>query len=432
MGIIRVTNLGKAYKQYPTRWSRLAEWLTPGHKPRHTLKWVLQDINFTISPGEAVGIIGINGAGKSTLLKMITGTTQPTTGSVHISGRVAALLELGMGFHPDFTGRQNALMAGQLTGLSPEQTIELMPSIEQFADIGEYFDQPVRVYSSGMQARVAFAVATAARPDILIIDEALSVGDIAFQAKCMQRMNALLDSGTTVLFVSHGLNQIRQFCSKALYISSGQIKAFGPTDEVCDLYQNDQVGGSRTEIVGADTKKIDLLKISSTLAKDQDLRKNSVDGNAGGTLDLEFISFDILNAVGENVSMCLPGEKLHLKAGIIANREVPGGAAVGLLIADKTGYPLLSCNSNYYDIRLPRMKVGDAATMIWSIEWPFFSGEFRVDIGIKPDPHGAEFYDRVFCARTIAATTPVSLLRQNFGGYLHVHADVAVSLISNT
>ena len=116
MGTITVTNLGKAYKQYPTRWSRLAEWVTPGHRSRHTLKWVLQDINFTVKPGEAVGIIGINGAGKSTLLKMITGTTQPTTGGVHITGRVAALLELGMGFHPDFTGRQNAFMAGQLLG----------------------------------------------------------------------------------------------------------------------------------------------------------------------------------------------------------------------------------------------------------------------------------------------------------------------------
>ena len=165
MSTITVTNLGKAYKQYPTRWSRLVEWLTPSHMPRHTLKWVLKDINFTVNSGEAVGIIGINGAGKSTLLKMITGTTQPTTGSVVITGRVAALLELGIGFHPDFTGRQNAYMAGQLLGYGVEEITRLMPEIEAFAEIGDYIDQPVRVYSSGMQMRLAFSVATAHRPD---------------------------------------------------------------------------------------------------------------------------------------------------------------------------------------------------------------------------------------------------------------------------
>ncbi len=164
MGTITVSNLGKAYKQYLTRWSRLAEWVLPGRKVRHTLTWVLQDINFMVKPGEAVGIIGINGAGKSTLLKMITGTTQPTTGSVHITGRIAALLELGMGFHPDFTGRQNVFMAGQLLGYSVEEIVRLMPDIEAFAEIGDYIDQPVRVYSSGMQMRLAFSVATARGP----------------------------------------------------------------------------------------------------------------------------------------------------------------------------------------------------------------------------------------------------------------------------
>ena len=153
MGSIRVDDLGKAYKQYPGRWSRLAEWVMPWAGPRHALHWVLRDISFHVEPGEAVGIIGINGAGKSTLLKMITGTTQPTTGSVQITGRVAALLELGMGFHPDFTGRQNVFMAGQLLGLSVEEIAALMPEIEAFAEIGEYIDQPVRVYSSGMQMR---------------------------------------------------------------------------------------------------------------------------------------------------------------------------------------------------------------------------------------------------------------------------------------
>lgn len=426
MGALIVSNVSKAYKRYPNKFARAREWLLG--TPSHESTWILRDINFRVEPGEAVGIVGVNGAGKSTLLKIITGTTQPTTGHVTIQGRVAALLELGMGFHPDFTGRQNAIIAGQLAGLTEDSITALMSSIEQFADIGEYFDQPIRVYSSGMQARVAFAVATAARPNILIVDEILSVGDIAFQAKCMQRMNALRDSGTTILFVSHSLNQVRQFCGKALYISRGQVKAFGYADEVCDLYQNDLIGGVPTKTKGTMTASgTEFLNMSATQQKDPELRKNSVNGTAGGTLDLEFISFEILNEAGEPVSSCPPGERLYFKTAITANKFVESGAAVGLLVADKTGYPLLSCNSNYYDARLPQMDVGDVVVMVWSIVWPFYSGEFRLDIGIKSDPHGVTFFDRVFCARTLIATTPVELLRENFGGYLHVQANVVVS-----
>lgn len=183
MGHIRVTGLAKAYKQYPNRWSRLLEWLVPFSPARHNLHWVLRDVDFEIQPGEAVGIVGVNGAGKSTLLKMITGTAQPTCGQIHLQGRMAALLELGMGFHPDFTGRQNAVMAGQLLGMQVDEINALMPQIESFAEIGEAIDQPVRTYSSGMQMRLAFSVATARRPDILIVDEALSVGDAYFSTR---------------------------------------------------------------------------------------------------------------------------------------------------------------------------------------------------------------------------------------------------------
>lgn len=236
MGTITVTHLGKAYKQYPTRWSRLAEWVLPGSTPRHHLHWVLQDINFTVQPGEAVGIIGINGAGKSTLLKMITGTTQPTTGSVHITGRVAALLELGMGFHPDFTGRQNAFMAGQLLGYSVEEIARLMPEIEAFAEIGEYIDQPVRVYSSGMQMRLAFSVATAHRPDVLIVDEALSVGDAYFQHKSFDRIREFRKQGTTLLIVSHDKQAIISICDRAILLSAGQLAMQGEPEAVMDYY----------------------------------------------------------------------------------------------------------------------------------------------------------------------------------------------------
>lgn len=236
MGAITVTNLGKAYKQYPTRWSRLREWLIPGKQQYHSVKWVLQNINFDVSAGEAVGIIGINGAGKSTLLKLITGTTQPTTGSVTMVGRVAALLELGMGFHPDYTGRQNVLMAGQLMGLSTEEIIRLMPEIETFAEIGDYIDQPTRVYSSGMQMRLAFSVATAVRPDILIVDEALSVGDGYFQHKSIERIRSFRRLGTTLLLVSHDKAAILALCDRAMLLSAGRLIMQGSPESVLDYY----------------------------------------------------------------------------------------------------------------------------------------------------------------------------------------------------
>jgi lipopolysaccharide transport system ATP-binding protein len=236
MGSIHVKQLGKAYKQYPTRWSRLLEWVTPFLGARHQLKWVLQDIDFQIAAGESVALIGVNGAGKSTLLKLITGTAQPTLGSVTTHGRVAALLELGMGFHPDFSGRQNALMAGQLIGLSVEEVQALMPSIEAFADIGDYIDQPVRVYSSGMQVRLAFAVATAVRPDILVIDEALAVGDVFFQQKCYERIRGYCQAGTTLLFVSHAMNAVYSLCNRAILISAGRVALDSSPREVIDLY----------------------------------------------------------------------------------------------------------------------------------------------------------------------------------------------------
>ncbi len=244
MGTIRVTNLGKAYKQYPNRWSRLSEWLLPFRGSSHSLNWVLQDINFRVDPGEAVGIIGINGAGKSTLLKLITGTAQPTTGEAHIAGRVAAMLELGMGFHPDFTGRQNVFMAGQLLGLSVEEIAGLMLEIEAFAQIGEYIDQPVRVYSSGMQVRLAFSVATAVRPDILIVDEALAVGDAAFQRKCFRRIENFREKGTTLLFVTHDVETVKKLCAKALFLHRGRVEAFGPAKIVCDAYEKSLFGGN--------------------------------------------------------------------------------------------------------------------------------------------------------------------------------------------
>jgi lipopolysaccharide transport system ATP-binding protein len=235
MGRIVVKNLSKAFKRYPSPFARLKEWLRPGRR-YHETRWVLQNLNFTIGAGETVGIIGRNGAGKSTLLKMLTGTLAQTGGEIVLEGRVAALLELGMGFHPDFTGRQNVYMAGQLLGQSREQIDALLPSIIDFAEIGDAIDQPVRTYSSGMQVRLAFSVATAVRPDILIVDEALAVGDAHFQHKCFRRIREFKSQGVTLLFVSHDPLAVKTLCHRAILIEKGSVVMDDEPDRVLDYY----------------------------------------------------------------------------------------------------------------------------------------------------------------------------------------------------
>lgn len=234
IGYLYTHNIGKAYKRYPKKWGRMAEWLSLG--VHHDLRWVLKDISFDVEPGEAVGIIGINGAGKSTLLKIIAGTTRPSTGSVEVGGQVSALLELGMGFHPEFTGRQNAYMGAQLRGLKISEIDHLIHKIEEFAEIGDYFDQPMRTYSTGMQMRVAFSVATCVRPEILIIDEALSVGDVYFQHKSFDRIRRFHDEGTTLLFVSHSPGSIKTLCNRAILLDDGLIIKDEAPDVVLDYY----------------------------------------------------------------------------------------------------------------------------------------------------------------------------------------------------
>ncbi|MCF6188390.1 MAG: ABC transporter ATP-binding protein, partial [Desulfobulbaceae bacterium] len=231
-----VKNLGKKYKRYPNRWARLREWLSFGRSIHHQATWILRNLNFELGDGESLGIIGVNGAGKSTLLKLLTRTSAPSEGTVEIQGRVAALLELGMGFHQDFSGRVNALMTCQMMGLTTEESHELLPKIAEFSELGDYFDQPMRVYSTGMQVRLAFSAATAVRPEILIVDEALSVGDAYFQHKCIERIRSFREQGTTLLFVSHDPGAVKSLCERALLIDDGVILEDGPSDAVLDYY----------------------------------------------------------------------------------------------------------------------------------------------------------------------------------------------------
>lgn len=246
---IHISNLGKCYQIYDAPRDRLKQFVMPsvhrlaGKVPRQYFREfsALKDVSFDVKKGETVGIIGRNGAGKSTLLQIICGTLTPTSGSVLINGRVAALLELGSGFNPEFTGRENVYANGGVLGLSKDEIDARFDEIVAFADIGEFLDQPVKTYSSGMYVRLAFAVVVHVDADILIVDEALSVGDAFFQAKCMSRMKQIVDSGTTILFVSHDINSVKALCKRTLWLDRGVGRAFGETADVARAYAQDWI-----------------------------------------------------------------------------------------------------------------------------------------------------------------------------------------------
>ena len=235
MTVLKVQDLGKSFREYQSEWHRFARWFG-WSDATFSEHWILRHINLEIAAGETIGIIGQNGAGKSTLLKLITGTLKASEGSVHTTGRISAILELGMGFKAELTGRENAAHAAGLMGFNASQIAETMPDIEAFAEIGKYFDEPVRTYSSGMQMRVAFAVATAWRPDLLIVDEALSVGDAYFSHKCFHRISFFQESGTSLLIVSHDHRSILGLCSRAILLEKGRVSRDGVPEEVLDFY----------------------------------------------------------------------------------------------------------------------------------------------------------------------------------------------------
>jgi lipopolysaccharide transport system ATP-binding protein len=241
-GALRLQGIGKAYRLYGKKWGRALEWMGIGH--HHQLHWVLKNIDLELGPGEALGIVGENGAGKSTLLKLVTGVSRPTSGHIEVGGHISALLELGIGFNPAFTGRQNAAHTLRLSGVEDQAIPVLLEGIEAFAELGDYFEQPLRTYSSGMQCRLGFATATAVRPDILIVDEALAVGDVFFQQRCYDRIGAFRESGTTLLFVSHSAQAVFALCERAILLKDGEVAIDAKPRAVIDLYNAQVVARS--------------------------------------------------------------------------------------------------------------------------------------------------------------------------------------------
>ena len=363
MGILIVSNVGKSYKKYSGKWARVAEWLTG--KDQHQKKWVLDDINFVVNPGEAVGIIGVNGAGKSTLLKIVTGTTEPSRGFVKMQGRVAAMLELGMGFHPDFTGRDNLYFGASLIGISPTEMRALESSIVEFSELGEAIDRPVKTYSSGMTVRLAFALVTALEPDVLIVDEALAVGDQQFQKKCISRIDAFRKNGCTILFCSHSLYHVRQLCNKVLWLESGQQKAFGDTETILSQYE-------------ADIRAKEALAAASSSEPQPDAAQSATAPTgelAGLPSGAQLISVEVEKlGAGDPPVLESPDLVICMTAQVPPN-ETP---QFGVMLEQLHGVGVTSAGTHYDNVTPTHMGNGLWAVRLRFPNLPLFSGQYTL------------------------------------------------------
>lgn len=316
--VIRAEGLTKSYRVFNQSADRLKQAVTFGRRQYYKRFTALDNVSFEIRKGESVGIVGRNGSGKSTLLQLVCGILRPSAGVLDTRGRISALLELGAGFHPDLTGRENAVFVGTILGMSADEMKLRLPLIEEFADIGEFIDQPVRVYSSGMFVRLAFSTAIHVEPEILVVDEALAVGDLAFQAKCLSAFNQLRSNGVTVLFVSHDLEAVKALCDRAIYLEGGTLKGEGPASAVTEQYLRDLRLGSNRPIhvqsyVGSDPQVPSEGEAGSGMFREDAEFSRRVAAFRYGSGDAQLTDVEILDGQGRPLSEIAFGQAFFVR-----------------------------------------------------------------------------------------------------------------------
>jgi ABC-type polysaccharide/polyol phosphate transport system ATPase subunit len=349
---LRVENVSKQYRIYDRPGDRLKESLTRGRLRRHKEFWALRDIGFDVEAGTTVGIVGPNGSGKSTLLQIISGTLEPTHGDVWHEGRVAALLELGAGFDPEFTGAENVYMNAALMGLTRREIEALFPEIERFAEIGPFLYQPVKTYSSGMYVRLAFAIAASVEPDILVIDEALAVGDAVFQHRCLRRIKELQERGRTILFVSHDAAAVRALCTRAILLNAGRLVADGKPADVLNRYQ--RIIMAREEAYEAETAPgppADGLSGDETLAP---LRYTYRHGDGSAAI----VAVELTDAAHRRVEIVETGEPLRLRVVMSFHCDLDA-PVVGFLIRNRHGIHAYGTNTKEQQLDFGRVSCGE-------------------------------------------------------------------------
>ena len=351
--LLSVKNVGKCYEMYDKPFHRLWQTLTRGKRLFYKEFWALRDISFEVKRGECVGIIGCNGSGKSTLLQLIAGTLSPTTGSINFTGRAAALLELGSGFNPEFTGRENVYMNAAVLGMTRQQIDEKFDDIASFADIGDFIEQPVKIYSSGMTVRLAFAIQAQLESDLLIIDEALAVGDNLFQKRCYERINSLKESGVSILFVSHEQETVRTMTDRAIFLDSGKVVSMGLPAEIILEYRKflNNIEMQKFDLKAHEQENSD--EQSNCPAETTASEANVTNDKSFGTGQAEITSVEVLNKDMEACNYFLPLEKITIKV-TFCPKETSDQLNVALRIRNKSGVKIYSWGTLNQDISLAK------------------------------------------------------------------------------
>jgi lipopolysaccharide transport system ATP-binding protein len=396
---IRVCNVSKLYRIYDRPQDRLKQmllWRLGRSYGREF--WALRDVSFEVRRGETVGIIGRNGSGKSTLLQIIAGTLTPTTGEVTVNGRVAALLELGSGFNPEFTGRENVYLNGTILGISREEMDKRYDEIAAFADIGDFIDQPVKLYSSGMVVRLAFAVQAQVDPDILIVDEALAVGDFAFQHKCMSQIKRLQDRGTSIMLVTHDIAAVKSHCSQAIMLEHGQIYAAGEPDPVSVTYFHRMIDSER-QAHQTGSEQVHRDQISSSRAPDTSMQNEEpvsvqpiTATERHGLGHVRFQGVQIADAYGEPTASFEFGDWLVLDLLIQAEQAVES-CFPGVVIKDLYGNYLTGMTTWSLGQAMPPLAAGERFLVRFKIQLLFRPGSYSMIINNCINNLGTDFYD---------------------------------------
>jgi len=392
---LRVEGVSKQYRIYGRPGDRLAESLTRGRWKRHREFWALSDVSFEVERGTTVGIVGPNGCGKSTLLQIIAGTLEPTHGEVWREGRVAALLELGAGFDPEFTGAENVMMSAALMGLSRRQAERLFPDIERFAEIGPFIHQPVKTYSSGMFVRLAFAVASSVEPDLLVVDEALAVGDAAYQHRCLRRIKEIQGRGATVLVVSHEAATVRALCSRAILLNAGRVVADGPPADVLNHYQKIVMEREQAYEEGLAAASGSAADGAAAEAEREPLSCAFRHGDGSA----EVLGASLLDAARRPARVVESGAELTLRVRVLFRREVED-AVVGFLVRNREGIHAYGTNTKEQMVEFGRVRPGDQAEVTFTFNCWLGLSEYSVSLAVHSrDGVAYDWLDGVFFFR---------------------------------
>src|SRR5436190_3751970 len=402
---LRIERVSKQYRIYDRPGDRLKESLTRGHWKWHREFWALRNISFEVEAGTTTGIVGPNGSGKSTLLQIVTGTLEPTHGNVWYDGRLAALLELGAGFNLEFTGIENVFMNAALLGFSRRETERLLPEIERFAEIGAFIQQPVKTYSSGMYVRLAFATAVATNPQILIIDEALSVGDAVFQHRCLRRIKQMQESGTTILFVSHDPSAVKALCSRAILLNAGRVDTDGKPGDVLNRYQGlimeREEAYDRKE--SARTGSGDSMLDDEALGQPSPTLRYSYRHGDGSA---EVLGAELLNAAHENAELVDTGDPLTATMRVRFNRECVD-PVFGFLIRNRLGIHAYGVNTEQKQLHLGKIEAGEVVEVSFAFDCWLGTDAYSVSFAVhSEDGISYDWIDGVLFF-TVACAPPV-------------------------